>query len=35
MSVYNKAENNTKKRSDTPTPIELCDYIYSLLKDKM
>jgi len=34
MSVYNKAENNTKKRSDTPTPIELCDYIYSLLKDR-
>lgn len=34
MSVYNKAENNTKKPTDTKTPIELCKFLYELLKDK-
>jgi type I restriction enzyme M protein len=33
MSVYNKKENKGEKRSDTPTPLFLCDYIYNLIKD--
>lgn len=32
MSVYNKSENKGKKRNDTPTPYELCNYLYNLLK---
>ena len=31
MSVYNKGENKGQKRSDTPTPIWLCDFLYELL----
>lgn len=33
MSVYNKKQNKGKKRSDTPTPIWVCDYLYNLVKD--
>ena len=32
MSVYNKSENKGKKVSDTPTPLELCSFLYNLLK---
>ena len=31
MSVYNKGENKGDKKSDTPTPIWLCDFLYELL----
>ena len=31
MSVYNKKQNKGSKRSDTPTPFWLCDYLYNLL----
>ncbi len=34
MATYNSAENKGKKKSDTPTPHELCDFLYNLLKDK-
>ena len=34
MSVYNKKENKTTKPSDTETPLDLCKYIYDLVKDK-
>lgn len=33
MSVYNKKENKGVKRSDTPTPKFVCDYLYNLVKD--
>lgn len=33
MSVYNKGQNKGTKKSDTPTPIWLCDYLYNLLSD--
>tara|TARA_R110001632_G_scaffold74338_1_gene170181 strand:- start:1118 stop:1651 length:534 start_codon:yes stop_codon:yes gene_type:complete len=32
--VYNTGTNKGKKRNDTPTPIWLCDFIYTLLKDR-
>jgi len=31
MSVYNKGENKGKKPTDTPTPLDLCLYLYNLL----
>ena len=34
MSVYTSTENKGKKRSDTPTPLWLCDYLYELLSVK-
>ena len=34
MSVYNNSQNKGTKRSDTPTPLWLCDFIYDLLKDE-
>ena len=34
MSVYTKSENKGKKPTDTATPLELCDFLYNLIKDK-
>ena len=31
MSVYAKQENKGRKRSDTPTPEKICDFIYDLV----
>jgi hypothetical protein len=33
MSLYIKKNNKGKKRSDTPTPIELCKMIHDLVKE--
>ncbi len=33
MSVYNKSENTGKKPTDTATPLDLCDFLYNLIKD--
>ena len=32
--MYNVNNNKGKKRSDTPTPLWLCDFIYNLIKDR-
>ncbi len=34
MSVYNTGKNTGKKRSDTPTYIGLCDFLYDTISDK-
>ena len=34
MSVYIKSDNKGKKRSDTPTPIWLCDFLHNILSVK-
>lgn len=31
--VYNKKENKGTKRSDTPTPIWLCDYLHTIITE--
>lgn len=33
MSVYVKKENKGKKRSDTPTNLKICDFIYKILNE--
>ena len=34
MSVYNTGKNTGKKRSDTPSYIGLCDFLYDTISDK-
>jgi len=34
MSVYVKRDNKGKKRSDTPTDLRICDFIYKIVSDK-
>ena len=32
MSIYVKKDNKGKKRSDTPTPLTLCKFLYNIIK---
>ena len=34
MSVYVKKDNKGKKRTDTPTDLRVCDFIYKIVSDK-